>query len=371
MTVASERVRRCSQDDSAVPLLLLAPYLPSTAGVIGPWTFVPFGRVADSAALPTVLRERTLRLIEAYKPAASVILGSVVYPTGGQIGSEFDVATIRRLRHSLLAGAVAENPPLAVPKDEQMANAGHAAMTSENTLLYGHGLESSTSYVIGVGEIVHTTTAYYAPEGEPLPKVTPPPELPTPLFASFDQELAQATHAVLDPACETGRRLDRCLDWCQLALSNAEAVSRDVRVGAVRSALEALTGKTNTTKLVRAIGRLLDGDTTPRRTHTSHFWRGPVQLSPVEWWLVHLTELRNAIVHGNPITDDMWLHEGQHHLAIAHDTLIRCLKATVATEAEDSALRKSLRDRGIERATGEALEFLRQQNSASGPPVSD
>ena len=122
------------------------------------------------------------------------------------------------------------------------------ASTSENALLYGHPLTGGNSYAIQTGVLIQAMHWRTAADGEPLPKVAPPVELPTPIFANFDHEVAHATHAYLSAGDMNARRLHRALDWYRIALSNAEAVTRDVRVGAAPSAIEALTGLSDETK---------------------------------------------------------------------------------------------------------------------------
>src|SRR4051794_40372382 len=149
---------------------------------------------------------------------------------------------MRPLQRALVAGVVADNPQMAVPEDDQDPNAGHGVLTSENALLYGHPLSDGRSYVIDTGALHRVRGLRSAELDEPLPPVEPPTELPRPLFANFDAELADAAHDLLVRDGELARRLGRALDWYVVALSNAEAVTADVRVGAARSALEVLTG---------------------------------------------------------------------------------------------------------------------------------
>ena len=87
-------------------------------------------------------------------------------------------------------------------------------------------------------------------------------------------------------------------------------------------------------------------DDTRERSHDDVFWaRGPVQLTSDEWWLTRLSELRNAIVHGDVVTDDLWQHEGHHQLNQIHDRLIGLLKRVVADHAGDELLRLTISDR--------------------------
>ena len=216
-------------------------------------------------------------------------MGVVAVPEGGHVGSPFDRSAMRRLGYALLAGVVAGNPPMAVSEADQEPNAGWAVASAENALLYGHPLSEGDSYVIQTGVLARVTTVHHAP-GKDLPGIEPPVELQRPMFYSFDGELAEAVHVALGTADAPARRLGRALDWFRIALSNAEAASLDVRVGAARSAFEILTEAGDETKrLVRAYGRLVGGDQTMTATHNEVFWaKGPVQLTPDEWWMTRL-----------------------------------------------------------------------------------
>jgi hypothetical protein len=272
----------------------------------------------------------------------------------------------------LVAGTLADNPPMVVSEDKQTPNAGHMAATSENALLYGHPLGTGSSYVIETGVIVKTQRFRTAPAGHSLPKVEPPIELPQPIFGVFDVEVAAAAYSLMEADDTTARRLHRSLDWYRVCLSNAPAVSVDVRAGATRTALEVLTGAGDeSTKLVRAVGRLLNDENAPdAQTRSCRLWKGPVQLTPDEWWLARLCELRNSIVHGNDVPDDQWIHEGHHHLDHAHDALIRCLKTTIADQVGDPLLRLRCGDRLFPRANAEALRHLQAIQTNETPEAS-
>ena len=307
-----------------------------------------------------------MRLVEAYSldSGGGSVLGAVAFPAGGQVGSSADRSEMGPLGGALLVGTLAGNPALAAV--DENPNAGHAAVTSENALLYGHPLGDGSSYAIEAGAIVRVTDLRHADPGEPLPKIEPPNELPRPLFSFFDDELAHATHGLFSTEDQGSRRLTRAIDWYRIALSNAEAVSRIARVGAVRSALEALTGVSDTKRLVRSVGRLLRDPDTREELRTSRFWNEPVRLTPDEWWLANFSELRNAIVHGDEISPDRWTHEENHHLDLAHDKLLGCLRAVIAVGSGDSLLKLPRRERASARRVAEFNELLTSRSSADG-----
>jgi hypothetical protein len=347
-----------------VPDLLLAPYLPLSAQAeVGPWTLVPFGLLEQSGVVPDELWPAVRRLVEAYRisSGASGAMGAVAAPAAGQVGTPFERAAVRQLGSALLAGVLAGNPSLAVPEEEQDPNAGFAAASAENALLYGHPLGEGDSYVIETGVIVRVTVVRHAMRDGSFMKIEPPVELPRPLFAVFDQELASAVHALLIGEAATARVLQRMLDWYRIALSNAEAVPEQVRIGAARSALEILTGAGDETKrLVRAYGQLVRDDTTTTARYDEVFWaKGPVELTPAEWWMTRLCALRNAIVHGDEVPAELWEHEGHPQLNWVHDRLIAALRIFVATKAWDALLRLRSSERLLPRAAEQAAAFLR------------
>lgn len=350
------------------PAILIAPYLPFTGTVtIGPWQLVAFGRVADEACVPEDLREMVEAVIGIYRLPSSggAVLGGIAHPIGQQVGARFDRALMPRLQAALLAGAIANNPRMTCAPEDQDANAGHAGATSENALLYGHPLGAANSYAVEIGSLYRVIDARFAGDGESLTPVTPPIELPRPLFCSFDDEVASAAYALMDAGDDFARRLQRALDWYAVALSNSTAVTPDVRVGAARSALEVLLGMepdAQVSKLVRQYGHLLRTPGTAETTYDEVYWaKGPVRLIPDEWWLTRLSSLRNQITHGDEIPADLWQHDGHHQLDHIHDRLIEALAISIADASRDALLRLPLRDRVFPRIAQQLAEAERGQ----------
>jgi hypothetical protein len=364
-----------------VPDLLLAPYVVlKTPVTVGPWQLVPFREFQQDdddsedesrAWVPDALRVPVVRLVQAYGVGdGGAALGAVVVPKRGQAGDPFDRGLMSHLGHALLAGSVADNPLMALPEDEESLNAGHAGATSENALVYGHPLGGGESYVIETGVLFRVTSYRHAPDDEPLPEIEPPVELPRPIFGKFDEEVADAAHDLLSAGDAQARRFQRALDWYRIALSNAEAVTLDVRVGAARSAIEVLAGESDETKkVVRAYGRIMGTDETAERTYTAddvQWAKGPVQLTPDEWWLTRLSALRNAIVHGDVLAHDdaLWYHEGHHQLNHLHDRLIGLLKRVIADHAGDELLRLTMGERVFPRIAEDLVDHMREAREA-------
>lgn len=358
--------------------MLLAPYLRLLERArVGPWQLVPFNGFDAGEVVLDDLRRPVERFVEAYRlpEGAGSGLGAIIFPSDGHAGSPFDRSEMPPLHRALLAGTVADNPAMAAPEADQSSNAGHEVATSENAVLFGHPIGDGESYVIGRGVLVHSLEGHHAPIDENLPKIEPPVELPKPVFGGgFDAEVAGAAHAALGAGDVGARRLGRALDWYGIALSNSEAVTLDVRVGAARSALEVLTDPTDpkdvttkkkdvtTKKLVRAYGKLLRDADTEEKTYSADdvFWaKVSVWLTPDEWWMTRLCELRNAIVHGDEVVTALWHHDGHHQLMHIHDRLIGALKVVVAEHAGDSRLRLSRSERERLRRTEKAAKLLR------------
>lgn len=144
----------------------------------------------------------------------------------------------------------------------------------------------------------------------------------------------------------------------------------DVRIGAARSAIEVLTGESDETRrVVRAYGKLMRTDETTDHTYTANdvqWAKGPVQLTPDEWWLTRLSELRNAIVHGDVLAhdDDLWYHEGDHQINHIHDRLIALLKCVIAAHTGDELLRLAMGERAFPRIADKIVDDMRKAREA-------
>jgi hypothetical protein len=86
-----------------------------------------------------------------------------------------------------------------------------------------------------------------------------------------------------------------------------------------------------------------------------------------EWWFARLSELRNAITHGDQVPKDLWIHEGHHILNWAHDILIDCLRETLAAAAvDDRLLLLASRDRIFHRIEQQTIDRLKELEAAGG-----
>jgi hypothetical protein len=351
--------------------LLLTPYLPLSKQMgIREWRPIPFKLVHEAEIVPGALAKPVERLVAAYGRDDG--MGAVVCLDGEEVGAEFEMRDFMRLRAALLAGSVGGNPEMANSEDGGLD--AWSLTTSENALLVGHPIGDGSGYALQIGVLSRVLSGRGALEDEPLPPIDAPVELPTPLISSFDAELAEVVYDILGTDDDRARRLERALDWYRVVLSNAEAVSIDVRMGAAKSALEVLLGVGDETKkIVREFGRLVR---TPdsKENYEDVFWaNGPVQLTEDEWWLTRLSMLRNAIMHGDEVPDDLWTHQGHHQLNLVHDKLLVALRAFAAESADDDLLALAPRDRDIARRQAEmvkAIEAMQaDQENAGDPPT--
>jgi hypothetical protein len=346
-------------------ILVIAPYLPLAEPVeVGDWRLISFRRLFEADVVPARLRHPVERFIEAFQEGSN--LGAVAYQDDDGLGAEFEMSDFRRLGYALRAGVLVANP--------SFLGAGGAAewtvATSENATLVGQPLDDANGYASTVGVLVRTLKIQGALDGEPLPKIRGPAELPTPMAGTFDEELAHATYGLLKEGGTPARRLRRALDWYGVVLSNAEAVTVDVRVGGARSALEVLLDSGDSTKrLVRAFGGMVDEPDAARRKYKGRpevFWsKGQVELTSSEWWLTRLCDLRNAITHGNDIPDDLWQHEGHHQLDHLHDNLQLVLRSYLAEEIGDEHLRLAKSKRRFARSWQRYSEAVEKNESGS------
>lgn len=172
-------------------------------------------------------------------------------------------------------------------------------------------------------------------------------------------EYAAALLEVLERGDEQSRRLDRSIEWLAIAWRNEEAISLDVRILALRAGFEVLFGGGSSTQKHRAaLHSLLDDQTAARRSRT---WvdRGKeihADLTDVEWWFQSFALLRNAIAHGDAISEADRSFEGQLHLWRGEHTLRAAIKRTVVQVGHDPDLELDRATRELRRALADAVE---------------
>jgi hypothetical protein len=81
--------------------------------------------------------------------------------------------------------------------------------------------------------------------------------------------------------------------------------------------------------------------------------------------MTRLCPLRNAIVHGDRVPDELWEH-GHSQLHHMHDRLISTLRIVTANEVGDDLLRMRQSERTFARAADEAAAYLREARAWAG-----
>jgi hypothetical protein len=62
------------------------------------------------------------------------------------------------------------------------------------------------------------------------------------------------------------------------------------------------------------------------------------KLGDVAWWCVKFSFLRNALMHGDSLDHEQWLHDGVSHLDLGEWYLRQAIKHTVAKDGHASIL---------------------------------
>jgi hypothetical protein len=323
--------------------VMYAPYLPLLKRhEIDGWMLVPApelgeGEVANELATRIAPGLARLYAIEN----EGMRLGAFVFRAGVGVGGEIDGADVR-LMHRALAIAVLDGNPDPPKLGEVGASIeAHSAMTSDNALVYGHRIGAEGWVAAEYGAMIRTRSGGYNVFDDDSMRFRPPTDLHVPSWPrNLDGELATAVHRCIAVDSDEARRLDRTIGWLDLAWRNAEAITLDLRVMAVRSGFEVLfdvdPALEATAEIRSGLSRLLDEPQAPR---TAHRWpnlkgklRDPEDLSELEWWWMRFTFLRNAIAHGGVLTDELYEHDGYSHLDLGVHRLKQAIKATVIAQ---------------------------------------
>jgi hypothetical protein len=285
--------------------------------------------------------------------------GAVIVGRDGRVGDELPRDAMAPLRRALCAALVDLNPSFLEQDDQTHPNAGNAVASADNAQVYGHPLTGEHSYVLVEGAMVRRMNLVYAPPGRPFRPIPRPPGLPTPLLGrGLDTEYAAALYTALRQGDTAARRLDRCIQWQVVAWTNTELVAEDVRILAFRAAFDVLLGGGSQTRQHgRALATLLaDASRQRPRDWMEHGQRKEMALNDTEWWFQSLALLRNAIAHGDIITDQDWLFDdGKRHLWHADHRLRQAIKKTVVAVSGNEELELDAFTRHIRRETARVL----------------
>lgn len=352
----------------------LAPYLPLSGETeFSAWRLIPFRDLARRHTVSQSILNEVRRLRTAYRltEGRGMSFGALIVPRNGRIGDEQPRELLRPLRRALVAALLDGNPSFLDP--DPNPNAGHRMTTSENAVVYGHPLHGGSSYAISTGAMVKTLNLNHSPPGRRLPRVSPPAELPTPIFAGLDEEYASALYDALVRDDMTARRLDRSIEWLALAWNNSAAISEGARVLVFRAGFEVLLGGGADTKRNRELlSELLDAPDAERTPRSWHGLKRPVPLTDLEWWFQSFAILRNKVAHGDPVDEGDWLFDdGNRHLWRADDILKRAIKRTVVRAGSDPLIELPRIERYFKRAYETALAKPRSEADGGEAPKRD
>lgn len=313
-------------------LIALFPYLMlEERAAIDGWELIPADQLGPDDALSPEILEAAPKYLALYRLPEGGVSGQGCFakPPGGKLGSEFSPELMRPLHLAAVAALLEMNRPL----DAKEANLTDFSSTSDNALLYAHRYTADGFVAVEYGTMVrHQTMGLQAGSAHAL--IEHPLELHLPTFGCrLDAEYADALHRVLSQPDDLARRLAVTIDWLDIAWRNTHSITHQTRVVALRSAFEALLdvgegvgpGRDALSKLLR------DKSAKAPRTWTTREGSKKTQtLSDLEWWFTRFAFLRNFIMHGAPLAEADYEHEGRLHLTVADEILRRALRRTVA-----------------------------------------
>lgn len=345
--------------------VLVAPYLPlAQRTAVGPWELIPRSQLtaADVVSDAWVL-DQIQHLLNAYREQdrTTVRFGVVLRADNTRVGDQVDMTKAPLLRRAFLAAVLDTNPSALTPESERTGNEGHATITSDNVLVYGHPLNPEGHVADEWGAMASRLVGGLRLGERPGVRFEGPGELAIPhLPTPFDSDYAAAVYAELDIGSEQSRRIARALDWLGIAWRNTRALEPENRVIALRIGFEALLGVGDNTRTLReALSGLIDPPNAPRTPRT---WsergrsQGPHALTDTEWWFQRFSLLRNLVTHGDATPEEAWLHDGVNHVWLAEDMLRRAIKETLIQAGHPADLRDDFATRQLARRIAQALE---------------
>jgi hypothetical protein len=346
---------------------LLFPYLPVIERVeVGPFELIPHGHFEDADAQYPWVAEAVRGLFDLYKVrTTSLGHGVVVRPREGRVGEAVERAMMTPLRRVLVA-AVLDGNPRVTEEDRQP---GHSVATSDNALLYGHGLSPDGWVAVQYGLMVEMTVAGLR-IGEEHSEIHAPAELHLPLLGGFvDEDYLAALWPVLTAETDEARRVSRAVDWLDLSWRNTTSITEEMRIMTLKAAFEVLFDSDKVDELRERLSALLDEAGVQRRTQTWTSRAGNPQsaeLTELEWWFTQFSFLRNAIAHGNEVADADFDYEGQRHIWIAEARLRGAIKHTVAQQAGEPDILVDRMERAVRRAIREAEAHWPESGATTG-----
>jgi hypothetical protein len=346
--------------------MMYAPYLPLRERLeIDGWVLVQPGELGEHYFANELAAKAAPGLVRLYAlEDERAKIGAFVYRVGVGVGGEVDGVDVRLVHRALTIAVLETNDPIKAGEPE--GNQAHGAMTSDNAIVYGHRIGAEGWVAAQYGAMVRTLSGGYNVFEEDGMRFRPPTDLHVSFWPShLDAELAAGVHRCIAVDSDEARRLERAIGWLDLAWRNAEAITADLRIPAIRSGFEVLFDVDDvnvdvTVEIRRALSALLDDSDAPR---TARQWltrkgklREPEDLTELEWWWMRFTFLRNAIAHGGIVTDELHAHDGCSHLDLGVHRLKQAIKQTVighgypelALTPHERVLYRVMRKYGIE-----------------------
>jgi hypothetical protein len=340
-----------------MPVILVAPYLPlRQPASVGQWRLLPFNQLGETQYLSDEIAADAHLIIGAYR-VSGAHLGALIGRGDEPIGADVSPAELPPLHHALLLGMLESNPqrpdnPSEEPSD---LNLGHKFAAAENALVYGHPVRGDGTFAIQTGVMAPYLAIHSRIRPEDQVRIKPPGELPTPIMATdLDQAYASAALEVMARDDAVSRRVSRAVDWLDVAWQNAQSLSHDARILALRCGFEVLLSTTefgdDTWQIRGALAQLLGEPGATRRTRSWEEWGRPKteDLTDIEWWFQQFTLLRNTIAHGRAVRpEDVLADDGRAHLYVGERELRRALKRTISREGypevEEDLLTRAIR----------------------------
>lgn len=347
-----------------MPTVFLFPYLAIEQRVaLGQFEVIPGGRLTETDCHEPWLCDATKRHLDVYdfsSHGGQGAAGCVLKPPGG-IGEDVPVSTQHPLRLCVLAALLEGNEA-----ERGDLNAAAWMSTSDNSLLFGHPVTQEGYLAITTGTMVRTTMGGLNVNDPKRSRIVPPTELHVPSFIpGFDAEYAGALLATLLANDDRARRLERSLEWLDLAWRNSPSITQEIRIVALRAAFEVLLDKDGEwADEYPHLSTLLDTPQTPKHQQT---WTNPRNqkqkteaLTDLQWWYTQFVFLRNDIAHGRAVPAAQYQHDGRPHVLLAEETLRRLIRIEVAQAHGPHDLTLPLKQRRLDRAAQQAAAHFAQ-----------
>jgi hypothetical protein len=315
--------------------VLLYPYLPLVERHrAGPWELIPTADLLDEDAHTPDRAELIRRLVRMYRlPENTQGLGALARKHDGKVGDEIDRRGMQLLRRAVLLAILDANPSFLTPEGDRTGNEGHAAVTSDNAVGYGHPIEDDGYIAVEYGALA-TTLVGGLNVNEQEGRIPAPVELRAPMLTpSMERYYLASVYAYCEADTPESRRVLRAIDWLDLAWRNTVSLNLELRIVALKTALEVLLDSDQLEILRARLAELMDPADAQRRERTWRTLSGReirMELSDLEWWFTQFTFLRNKIAHGDEIHQADFDFEDRNHLWLAEARLREAINEVIA-----------------------------------------